>query len=241
MKIQNAIIIGASSGIGRALGKILSQNGYIVGLTARRVELLAELQKEIPTRTFIQKMDVTKPQEAMKLLDELINRMGGMDLLVINAGLWKADPQLDWNIEQESIDVNVTGFVAIANTGMKHFLHQGRGHLVGLSSVAAIHGHREAPAYYAAKAFVANYLQGLRHHVGKQKVPIAITDIRPGHVDTPGIRGEEGLFWVAPVEKAAQQIFQAIRHKRKLAYITPRWRLIAWVIKLVPDFLYHKL
>jgi short-subunit dehydrogenase len=241
MKTQNAIIIGASSGIGRALGKILAQNGYTVGLTARRIELLEELQKEIPTRTFIQKMDVSKPQEAQKLLEELITRMGGMDLLVVNAGLWKANPRLEWNIEQEAIDINVTGFVAMANFGMTWFINQGFGHLVGLSSVGAIHGHREAPAYFAAKAFIANYLQGLRHYVGKQKIPIAITDIRPGHVDTPGIRGEEDLFWVAPVEKAARQIFEAIRHKRKLAYITHRWRLIAWVLRVIPDFLFNRI
>ncbi len=240
METQKAIVVGGSSGIGRELGRVLAREGYIVGLTARRVELLAEIQREFPGRVFIKPMDVSRPEEAMKLLEELIVEMGGLDLLVINAAVGGLNPDLDWKTEQETIEINVTGFAAVANAGIKYFVKQGSGHLVDISSVAALRGNRQAPAYYASKAFVSNYAQGLRHKVGKLKLPITITDIQPGHVDTAMIKGEERLFWVAPVEKAASQIFQAIRRKRKHAYITHRWRLIAWAMKILPDFLYHK-
>ena len=95
MRQPKTVIIGASSGIGRELAKILSQNGHIVGLVARRVELLAELQKEIPAKTYIKQIDISQTAEAMGLLEELITEIGGMDLIVVNAGVGFVNPELD--------------------------------------------------------------------------------------------------------------------------------------------------
>jgi len=84
-----------------------------------------------------------------------------------------------------------------------------------------------------------NYLQGLRQKAGKLKLPIYITDIRPGYVDTAMAQGDY-LFWVLSVEKAAYQIFRAISRKRKVAYITSRWSVVGLVMKLLPDWIYNK-
>ena len=113
------------------------------------------------------------------------------------------------------------------------------GHIVGISSVAAIRGSGNEPAYNASKAFQSNYLQGLRQKFHKLKLPVAVTDVQPGFVDTAMAQGE-GLFWVAPPEKAAQQIFNSIRKRRKHVYVTRRWRLIAWLLKILPDSLYDR-
>lgn len=240
MNRKKAIVIGATSGIGRELAKILSYNDYIVGLAARRVGLLSTLQKEIIAKTYIKRIDVSNAEEAKGLLEELISVMGGLDLVVISSGAGFINPDLDWEKEKETIEINVMGFMAMANVAFKHFLKQGSGHIVGISSIAALRGGGESPAYNASKAFVSNYLEGLRCKAIKMGIPITITDIKPGFVNTAMAKGG-GLFWVAPVEKAAWQIWKAIDNKRKHAYITKRWRLISWLLKIMPDWIYNRL
>ena len=235
---KKAIIVGATSGIGRELAKVLSINGYIVGATGRRLNLLKNLKEELAAQIFIKEIDVTK-QSALSELQSLIDEMDGVDLIVISAGTGSLEPNLPWNKEKETIETNVLGFGAIANIAYHHFIKKNSGHLVGISSIASIRG-GEAPAYNASKAFVANYLQGLRYLVKKNNKNITITDIQPGFVDTAMAQGE-GLFWVATPEKAVDQIFTAIKKKKNHAYITKRWRLIAWVLKILPDFIYNKL
>ncbi|MFA6320935.1 MAG: SDR family NAD(P)-dependent oxidoreductase [Candidatus Omnitrophota bacterium] len=233
MAKKNVIIIGASSGIGKELAKVFSGKGYVVGITARRLEMLSEVKKELPSISFMKRMDVAIPEEAMGILEGLINEMGGIDIIVISAGIGFINSDLTWEKEKSTIDVNVAGFMAMANVAMKHFIRQGSGHIVGISSIAAIRGDSSAPAYSASKAFMSNYLEALRFKVKKMKVPIAVTDIQPGFVDTKMAQGD-GLFWVAPVEKAAMQIFDVIKNKKEHAYITKRWRFIAWILKIIP-------
>lgn len=90
-----AVIIGASSGIGHALARQLSSEGYTLGLTARRIDLLKKLQSDLPHPSFIQAMDISKFEESVKGLNELISKMGGMDLLVINSGINRPNPDLE--------------------------------------------------------------------------------------------------------------------------------------------------
>jgi len=238
-EMKRALIIGASSGIGAELARILAREGYSVGLAARRLPLLEELQQEIGQRVSTKQIDVSDASNAAVLFSSLVREMGGVDLVVISAGTGHLNPDLEWEKEAETIAVNVTGFVAIAQAAMQQFLQQGSGHLVNISSIAALRGNSVAPAYNASKAFESNYMDGLRQKVGKLRVPITITDIQPGFVDTAMAQGE-GLFWIATPEKAAEQIYQAIVRKKKHAYVTKRWRLIAWFIKLAPDWLYSR-
>lgn len=238
--MPTAIIIGASSGIGRALAKILSGNGYIVGLAARRLELLADQQKELGNGTLIRQADVSCPTEAMAAFSGLVEELGGVDLVVISAGTGHINPDLEWEQERETIEVNVTGFTVIASVAMRHFFQNGGGHLVNLSSLAALRGGRQAPAYNASKAYGSNYMEGLRQKVTRMHLPITVTDIQLGFVDTAMAKGE-GIFWASSPEKAAVQIYDAIIAKKTHAYVTKRWRLVAWLLKLMPDILYKRL
>lgn len=237
--MKKAVIIGASSGIGRELAKVLSRDGYEVGLAARRVNLLEELARELPTRGFVRRIDASDPERAMDELKGLIEEMNGVDLVVLSAGTGFINPELGWNEEKETIDLNVTGFAALANVAFRYFAARGHGHLVAISSIAALRGSADGPAYNASKAFVSNYVQGLRHKAAKLRLPITVTDIQPGLVDTAMAKGE-GLFWVQPPEKAAEQIFSAVRARKRHAYVTRRWRLVAWLIKVLPDFIYFR-
>ena len=242
--MKNAIIIGASSGIGAALAVDLSAEGYQLGLLARRTELLDELATKLPDGTLtsyidVAKVDDAKVDDARERLSKLISQMGSVDLFVISSGIGFRNPELDWSPEIETIQTNVAGFAAMANVAAKHLEARGTGQLVGLSSIAALRGNRASPAYGASKAFVSCYLQALRHRFAHKRLPISVTDIQPGFVDTAMAQGD-GLFWVAPVKVASKQIVRAIKRRRSHAYITRRWRLIAWLIRCLPNCLYHR-
>ena len=237
---SKAIIIGASSGIGEALAYTLSKHGYAVGLMARRMAALTQIAKNIPTQSYIKFIDLADPYPAIQNFNELVKEMGGVDLVVINSGIGFFNRELEWAKEKKTIEVNVAGFTAIADAAMLNFMEQGSGHLVGISSISALRGSDVAPAYNASKAYVSNYLQGLQKKVVKEKLRITVTDIKPGYVDTPMTEGSK-TFWMASSSKAAEQIYDAIRKHKTHAYITRRWRLIAWLIKLLPDCLYNKM
>ena len=238
--MKKAIVIGASSGIGKELAIVLSQNNYQVGLVSRRENLLIELQNELPGSSHTKTIDVANTAQAMNQLKELIIEMNGVDLIIISAGCGFINPDLEYDKEQKTIDTNVSGFTAMMNVAYQYFFEKGQGHIVGISSVAAIRGGYDGPAYAASKAFISNYMEGVRIKAKKAGVPLYITDIKAGLVDTAMAKGE-GLFWVAPPEKAALQIFRAIESKKELTYVTKRWRLIAWLLKAMPNFVYQKL
>ena len=238
--MKKAIVIGASSGMGRELSKILSRNHYAVGVMARRALLLDELRNEIGNHVFVKPIDVSAVDSAKDALTKLIEEMGDVELVVICAGTGHLNAELDWTLENEAIKTNVTGFAAMANIAVKHFIEKGSGHLVGISSIASLRGGRQAPAYNASKAFESNYLEGLRQKVRKLGLPITITDVKSGFVKTAMAKGE-GIFWAADADKAAMQIYDSIKRRKSTAYITRRWRLVAWAIKLIPGFIYERL
>jgi len=238
--MKKAIIIGASSGIGRELANILSKDNYILGLAARRDELLIQLQKELDTDSYVKHIDISKQDDAMRQLIELINEMKDIDLIIITSGTGHINNELNWNKEKETIDVNVIGVTAMINISLKYFMTKNSGHLVVISSVASLRGSRTAPAYNASKSYISNYLEGIRCKFKKNKTNIFITDIRPGLVDTEMAKGD-GLFWVQPTRKAAQQIYNKIKRKKDIAYITKRWGIVALIVKHIPDWIYYKL
>jgi short-subunit dehydrogenase len=236
---KKAIVIGASSGIGKELAIVLAENGYEVGLMARRVDLLEALKKEIPTKSYVGHMDVTMIPDALEKFRNMIQNMEGADLVIINSGIGYKNNDLDWPKEEQTLDVNVKGFCALAGEAFKTFKKQGHGHLVGISSIAALRGNPFAPAYGASKAFMSSYLEALSVKAYRENPRILVTDIKPGFVDTAMIDGKQ-TFWVASARKAAEQIVAAIKKGKRHAYITHRWRLIAWLIKLAPHWLYKR-
>ena len=238
--MKQAILIGASSGIGRELAKVLVREGYVVGVAARRVPLLQELQQELGDRALVKRMDVADVPRAMDDLSTWLKELGDVELVVLNAGLGHTNPDLRWDWEEETIRVNVQGIAALANVAMRHFIQYGAGHLVGISSVAGVRGNSRAPAYCASKAFLSTYLDSLRYRAWRLGLPIAVTDVRPGFVDTAMGQSPQ-RFWVASPELAAEQIYKAILRRKHRVYVTRRWMLVAWLMRLLPDCLYRRL
>lgn len=238
--MKRAIVIGATSGIGWQLAFMLAAEGYTVGITGRRAELLEELKAEHPQSFITSSFDLTDIETINTHLDNLIDRLGGLDLFILSSGIGFINEPLEYNIEKQTIDLNVAAFTAVADWAFNFFQKQGYGHFAAITSIAGLRGSRQSPAYGASKAFQINYLQALNQKASNLKMPVYITDIRPGFVNTEMAKGE-GRFWVAPVEEAAKQILAAVNKKRSVVYITKRWRLIAIIIKILPKFIYNKL
>ena len=237
--MKKAIVIGASSGIGYALAERLIQEGYRVAITGRRLDRLEALRLQCPHQIMTRRMDVQDLESLEPACEGLLEELGGLDLLVISAGIGIPNRRLESTKELDGIQTNVQGFTCIADWSMRCFKEQGHGHLVNISSIASLRGNGIAPSYNATKAYQANYLEGLRMHADQTGLPIHVTDIRPGFVDTDMTKGQQ-MFWVASPGKAAAQIYKAILRKQHIAYVTRRWALIAWLMKWMPYRIFRK-
>lgn len=232
------LIIGASSGIGEALTKTYATAGWQVGITARRKDKLESLAAAYPGQITCFPFDVTAADATTQLTNAL-EILGDVDMIIYNSGIGEANSKLDEAIETQTIAVNVTAFTRLILVGYHYFERRGYGILAGMSSVASRRGDRGSPAYNASKAFMSNYMEGLRKKAFRRKLKITISDIRPGFVDTPMAQGP-GMFWVAPVDKAAVQIKNALDKRKSIFYVTKRWYWVAKVISWLPDWLWFR-
>jgi short-subunit dehydrogenase len=239
--MKKMIIIGATSGIGESLARQAIEKGYKVGGTGRRVERLEQMKDELGEHFHYREMDVVKKMKASSNLLSLIEEMGGMDIIVLNAGISNYPASSIISMEQEIIDVNVSGFVQLFGEAFQYFRQQGHGHIVGVSSIAGLFGSSRAAPYSASKAFISTYMQAYRQRCNSANYDITITDVKPGFVKSEMIEGKRGLFWVAETEKAVKQMLTDIEKKKSYSYITRRWRFVAWIIKLTPNWVIDRL
>lgn len=237
--MKKVVIIGASSGIGKALAITYLQAGCRVGISGRRKQLLEQLQQQYPEQVSIESFDVTGTENILHL-ENLIQQVGGMDLFVYSSGYADASKELSWELDNNITRTNVNGFLETTNYAFNFFAKQGHGHIAGISSIACYRGNSWAPAYSASKAYMSNYLEALRIKVYRMKLALTVTDIQPGFVQTDMAKGSK-LFWVAPLEKATKQIYRAIEQKKGRVKITTRWALIAWLFKWLPFTIYKKI
>lgn len=237
--MQKAIVIGATTGIGRELALLLIQHNYRVGITGLEADLLEELYQAHPEALVPVHYNCTQESNAAKI-QELIDQLGGLDLMVLSAGIGGLNKDLGYEVENRANKMNVIAFTEIADWTYRFFAKQGHGHFVAVTSLAGLFGYHMAPAYHAAKSYQINYLEALRQKANKAKLPITITEIRPGFVETAMTADKKG-FWKCSVNKAARQIFRDIRHKRSIGYISRRWILAAKVIAIMPRWARNRL
>ncbi|MFK5958324.1 MAG: SDR family NAD(P)-dependent oxidoreductase [Lutibacter sp.] len=236
--MKNALIIGATSGIGKELAKLLVADNYKVVITGRREKLLQEIKDSNSNQYIVKVHDVTNLDSCEALFNDVKNELKTIDLIVYSSGVGNPNYKLEWEKELPTLQTNIIAATKIYGLAYNFFRKQGFGHLVGISSIASIRGNRHVPAYFASKAFQANYLESLWLKGKRSKAKIVVTDIQPGFVDTSMAIGN--TFWMSTKEKASKQIYSAIKKKKKKAYITKRWRLIAVVLKIVPASLLYK-
>ncbi len=237
---KKAIIVGASSGIGEGVARLLAREGYIVGITGRREALLNEIKSSMPESFIVKAFDLNDYESVKNNLEDLLNQLGEIDLFILSSGTGKRNPELELVHEVNTLITNIMGFTAAINWAYKYFEGRGEGKLAAITSIAGIRGIAMSPSYSASKSYQIKYLEALRQksaHSGKR---IVVTDIRPGFVDTDMGNGD-GAFWISSVEKASKQIINGIMKERGVLYITGRWILISILLKAIPGFIYEKL
>lgn len=237
---KKAIIVGASSGIGREVAQLLIADGWLLGIAARREEPLLELKAMAPERVEVQAIDITK-SDANEQLMSLIGRLGGIDLYFHASGIGKQNRELATEIELRTMETNAVGFTRMINTAFRYFAEQGKGHIAAITSIAGTKGLGPAPAYSATKALQATYLQALEQQAHQRGLNIRITDIRPGFVDTALLNDNFKYPMLMRPETVAQDIVRNIYRKRHIRIIDWRYRILTFIWQLIPNWIWRKI
>lgn len=225
---MNAIIIGATSGIGQSLWRHYASLGWNVAVMGRRKDELDKMKSIFPEHTIPVCCDIADLDSFNEAFICILGKLTGIDLVIVCAGVGELNPTLDVSTEISTLDVNVHGWTNCVDTAYNHFVKQGYGHLVTITSVGGLQPTPIAPAYSASKAFQINYTKSLQRK--SKGSSVAVTEIRPGLVDTRMAKGE-GLFWVMPLEKTVAKIIKAIDGKRKRAIVDSRWHAVNFLLK----------
>ena len=255
---KRAIVIGASSGIGLEVAKLLIEQGWTVGVAARRVELLQGIGAAA-----VERIDVTA-KEATEGLRQLIGKMGGMDLFFYASGIGKQNRELKEDIELATMQTNGVGFTRMIGEAYRYFAIHGGGHIAAITSIAGTKGLGPAPSYSATKAMQNVYLQALEQQAMSRGLNIHFTDIRPGFVDTALLSGDltisrdcshsavqTGLdgsrstaafhypMMLKPGD-VAKEIVYAINHKKHIRVIDWKYRILTAFWRRIPRWLWRR-
>ena len=230
----NAIVIGASSGIGREVAKLLIAEGWTVGVAARRVELLQTIGA-----AEVAEIDVTA-EDATARLRDLVARLGGMDLFFYASGIGKQNRELREDIELATMQTNGLGFTRMIGEAYRYFAERGEGHIAAITSIAGTKGLGPAPSYSATKAMQNVYLQALEQQANARGLRIRFTDIRPGFVDTALLNGDFKYPMMLRPENVAREIVSAINSHQHIRVIDWRYRLLTAFWRRIPRFIWRR-
>jgi short-subunit dehydrogenase len=244
---QRAIVIGASSGIGAALVRELAHSGYRVAAVARREAKLQELSDSVNTavphgHVSIYSHNVTNYDEIPSLFQTIAQELGGLDLVIYNAGVQPPVTVDEYNFEKDRkmIEVNLLGAIAWLNQAALRFERAGQGKIVGIGSIAGDRGRVGAPVYNTSKAGLATYLESLRNRLTRHGV--TVTTIKPGFVDTVLFQeNASSRLWVISPPEAARQIHRAIKRGKQTVYVPGRWRLVGLIMQHIPSIIFRRL
>lgn len=245
--MKKAIIIGATSGIGLEVARLLLRQGWRIGVAGRREEALQALRSTAPERVETARIDVTR-DDAPERLRALIDRLGGMNLFFLSSGIGYQNPTLDPDIELRTARTNVEGFTRMTTAAFDYFRQQqteGRlpsegGHIAVISSIAGTKGLGAAPAYSATKRFQNTYIDALEQLARMQHLRICFTDIRPGFVATDLLRGGNYPMLMRP-ERVAQHIVRVLERRKRVAIIDVRYRLLVFFWRLIPRAIWKRM
>jgi short-subunit dehydrogenase len=238
---QRAIIIGASSGIGREVALILFRKGWTVGVAARRAERLS-----LPSGTdgagrwITEQIDINADNAGARLL-ELVERVGGMDLYFHASGIGHQNRELHEDIELQTMQTNAVGFTRMVGSAFRYMASHGGGHIAVISSIAGTKGLGPAPAYSATKALQNTYIQALEQLSNSRHLNIRFTDLRPGFVGTDLLNDGNKYPMLLDKTKVARDMVGSIQKRRHVRVIDWRWRLVTAFWRRIPLCLWRHL
>lgn len=224
---KNAVIIGNSDGIGfRLTGELLNMGWNITGISRSG----SAINKEPRYRHIVA---LVQSDEYTSILKSVLAGSGPVDLCVYCAGIGEALDLSNMEDEERIFEVNLIGMVKTASCVIPPMVDRGRGHFIGISSVADEILSAEAPSYHASKAGVTNYLEGLALAVRSSGV--RVSNVRFGFVDTKMAKGDVKPFMMG-VDRAVEHLVRCIR-KKPARYTAPRIviplvKLRSWMLKL---------
>lgn len=258
--------MGATSGIGQEVARLLAANGYEVGIAGRREERLVQMAHTTPGIVAHRQIDVTK-EDAPTELHKLIEELGGMDLYFHSSGIGWENVALDADKELKTVETNGVGFVRMVSAAYNWFAEQRadeaklraeeaeqrgeeaeqrasgkerKARIACITSIARTRGLGAAPAYSATKRMQAHYLECLSQQARMRHLNIGITDIRPGFVATDLIAGSHFPLQLK-AEDVARTIVSAIERGSEVVTIDWRYRLLVAAWQLIPRWLWVRL
>jgi short-subunit dehydrogenase len=237
---SSILITGASSGIGKALAFELGKRGYSLALTARSADVLEQIQKDIvsahnPPMVAVRSLDVTDYDDVFKAVNEMAHELGGLDIVFANAGVGLGERvgRGDFKKIRRTVQVNLIGAMATVDAAAAYFLKEGKGHIVGTSSVAAFRGMPKNSAYSASKAGFAVYLETVRVELYRKNIHVTV--LYPGYIDTPLNNMLKKRPFLISVEKGAAIIAQLIEKKVKSSTVPVYpWNIVGRLMKMAP-------
>ena len=239
MKYETALVTGGTTGIGGALVRQLVAEGCRVVFCARRQDKIDELANELGENAIGIQADVSDVSRAEALVYEAEEILGGLDLIIANAGRGRniVGPKMKVEHITGVLQLNVMGATATMAAGIEGMMKRKKGHLVGVSSVAANRGLPTSAAYCASKACLSTFLESLR--VDLRHTPIRVTDIRPGFIETPLTQKNKfKMPFLMSSERAARLILKAIRKEKKVYTFPWQMALFARFLRWAPNWLF---
>ena len=242
---KSVLITGATRGLGAHLARHFAARGYRLALTGRKQEDLDKLGAELEgqaAQIVLETLDVAEFDSIAPVIRRCAQRLDGLDIVVVNAGVGHVTPAGRGHLDliRQTIDVNLTAAVATSEAAIELFREQGRGQLVGISSLAGIRGLPKSGIYSATKAAFSRYLQAVR--VETRREPIVVTDLAPGYIDTDLNRSRASRPFLVTAEKGTEIMADLIERQVSFRYVPPwPWTLVAQVIKWLPDSVIAKM
>lgn len=236
--MKKAIVMGASSGIGHEVAQLLIADGWTVGVAARHIDKLADLQNVAPERVVVAKIDVTD-SNAETNFRQLIERIGGLNLYFHSAGIGWQNTTLDPDKEIKTMETNATAFTRMVGAAYRYFTENGGGHIACITSIAGTKGLGVAPAYSATKALQNVYIQALEQLAITKHQNICFTDIRPGFVDTPLLVGAAHFPMLMTTKYVAHRIMKAIKKHKHICVIDTRWHILTFFWQYIPNCIWR--
>ena len=227
-KMKRAIIIGATSGIGKEVAQRLLSEGWQIGIAGRRQSALEDFRQ------------IAQEDSAGKL-DALIHQLGGIDLFLLSSGIGFQNMDLKMEIELNTARTNVEGFTRMVDTAFSYFKNNGGGHLAVISSIAGTKGLGVAPAYSATKRFQNTYIDALEQLAHLQKLNIHFTDIRPGFVATDLLNDGKHYPMLMKTDQVGRDIVRALHRKQRVAIIDGRYRILVFFWRMIPRWIWKRL
>lgn len=234
--MKKIVVIGASSGIGRQIALDFASMGWRVGVAARREEPLKEIKSQYPDRVDYAVIDVTC-DDAVAGFMALVDKIGGMDVMLLSAGVGWLNPSLQADIDTKTVAVNCAGFARMMDAAYNYYKTAApvvRGHIAAITSVAGTKGIGVAAAYSASKRFQWTYIDALEQLSRQERVNVDFTDIRPGFIATPMLDERNDFPMTMTLRRAAERIERAIVKRRRVAVVDGRWRVVSALWRAIP-------